>query len=279
MKVLRKIEELRKELGNKKESKIVLVPTMGYLHSGHLALVKKAKEFGDIVIMSIFVNPIQFGPNEDFDKYPRDFQRDEQLAESVGVDYIFYPERDEMYKNHKTYVSVSDITELLCGEKRPGHFTGVATVVLKLFNIVKPYAAVFGLKDAQQVRVIEKMVEDLNVDIKIIRAEIVREESGLALSSRNKYLSQPGKEKAVALSKSLEMAKKLIESGERSTAVLKEKIAEFILKEAEDAKIDYIEIVDYEKMEKTEKITGEILIAEAVFIDGVRLIDNKIMKI
>lgn len=279
MKVLRKIEELRKELVNKKESKIVLVPTMGYLHSGHLALVKKAKEFGDIVVMSIFVNPIQFGPNEDFDKYPRDFKRDEQLAESAGVDYIFYPERDEMYKNHKTYVSVSDITELLCGEKRPGHFTGVATVVLKLFNIVKPYAAVFGLKDAQQVRVIEKMVEDLNVDIKIVRAEIIREESGLALSSRNKYLSKQGKEKAVALSKSLEMAKNLIENGERTVSVLKDKIAEFILKEAEDAKIDYIEIVDYEKMEKTEKLTGEILIAEAVFIDGVRLIDNKIMKI
>lgn len=279
MKVLRKIEELRKELVNKKESKIVLVPTMGYLHSGHLALVKKAKEFGDIVVMSIFVNPIQFGPNEDFDKYPRDFKRDEQLAESAGVDYIFYPERDEMYKNHKTYVSVSDITELLCGEKRPGHFTGVATVVLKLFNIVKPYAAVFGLKDAQQVRVIEKMVEDLNVDIKIVRAEIIREESGLALSSRNKYLSKQGKEKAVALSKSLEMAKNLIENGERTASVLKEKIAEFILKEAEDAKIDYIEIVDYEKMEKTEKLTGEVLIAEAVFIDGVRLIDNKIMKI
>lgn len=279
MKVLRKIEELRKELVNKKESKIVLVPTMGYFHSGHLALVKKAKEFGDIVVMSIFVNPIQFGPNEDFDKYPRDFKRDEQLAESAGVDYIFYPERDEMYKNHKTYVSVSDITELLCGEKRPGHFTGVATVVLKLFNIVKPYAAVFGLKDAQQVRVIEKMVEDLNVDIKIVRAEIIREESGLALSSRNKYLSKQGKEKAVALSKSLEMAKNLIENGERTASVLKEKIAEFILKEAEDAKIDYIEIVDYEKMEKTEKLTGEVLIAEAVFIDGVRLIDNKIMKI
>lgn len=279
MKVLRKIEELRKELVNKKESKIVLVPTMGYLHSGHLALVKKAKEFGDIVVMSIFVNPIQFGPNEDFDKYPRDFKRDEQLAESAGVDYIFYPERDEMYKNHKTYVSVSDITELLCGEKRPGHFTGVATVVLKLFNIVKPYAAVFGLKDAQQVRVIEKMVEDLNVDIKIVRAEIIREESGLALSSRNKYLSKQGKEKAVALSKSLEMAKNLIENGERTVSVLKDKIAEFILKEAEDAKIDYIEIVDYEKMEKTEKLTGEVLIAEAVFIDGVRLIDNKIMKI
>ncbi len=279
MKVLRKIEELRKELSSKKELKIVLVPTMGYLHSGHLALVKKAKEFGDIVVMSIFVNPIQFGPNEDFEKYPRDFQRDEKLAESAGVDYIFYPERDEMYKNHKTYVSVSDITDILCGEKRPGHFTGVATVVLKLFNIVKPHAAVFGLKDAQQVRVIEKMVEDLNIDVKIVRAEIIREESGLALSSRNKYLSQSGKEKATALFKSLEMAKKMIENGEKNTSVLKEKIAEFILKEAEDARIDYIEIVNYEKMEKIEHIAGEILIAEAVFIDGVRLIDNKIMKI
>ena len=161
--------------------------------------------------MSIFVNPIQFGPNEDFEKYPRDFERDEKLAENAGVDFIFYPEKEEMYKNHKTYITVNDVTEFLCGEKRPGHFTGVATVVLKLFNIIKPSAAVFGIKDAQQVRVIEKMVEDLNVDIKIIRAEIIREKSGLALSSRNKYLTEEGRKKGLILNISLKEAKQMID--------------------------------------------------------------------
>ena len=163
MKRVEKIEELRNELKRYKDKKIALVPTMGYLHEGHLLLVKKAREVADIVVMSIFVNPIQFGPNEDFDKYPRDIERDERLAESAGVDYIFYPEVSEMYKKLQTYVNVDGVSEGLCGAKRPGHFRGVATVVLKLFNIVKADYGVFGIRDAQQVRVIEKMVEDLIV--------------------------------------------------------------------------------------------------------------------
>ncbi len=279
MKRVEKIEELRNELKRYRDKKIALVPTMGYLHEGHLLLVKKAREVADIVVMSIFVNPIQFGPNEDFDKYPRDIERDEMLAKSAGVDYVFYPEVTEMYNNSKTFVEVSEVSEGLCGGKRPGHFRGVATVVLKLFNIVKPDYAVFGIKDAQQVRVIEKMVEDLNVDIKIIRCEIKREDSGLAMSSRNKYLSVEGKEKALVLSKSLNYAQELIKKGERSSAKLKEEMENFIKSNADNVKIDYIEIVNYENMKNTEELNEEILIAEAVYIDNVRLIDNCILKI
>ncbi len=279
MKRVEKIAELRNELKKYQGKKIALVPTMGYLHEGHLLLVKKAREVADIVVMSIFVNPIQFGPNEDFDKYPRDIERDEMLAKSAGVDYVFYPEVTEMYNNSKTFVEVSEVSEGLCGGKRPGHFRGVATVVLKLFNIVKPDYAVFGIKDAQQVRVIEKMVEDLNVDIKIIRCEIKREDSGLAMSSRNKYLSVEGKEKALVLSKSLNYAQELIKKGERSSAKLKEEMENFIKSNADNVKIDYIEIVNYENMKNTEELNEEILIAEAVYIDNVRLIDNCILKI
>ena len=279
MKRVEKIAELRNELKKYQGKKIALVPTMGYLHEGHLLLVKKAREVADIVVMSIFVNPIQFGPNEDFDKYPRDIERDEMLAKSAGVDYVFYPEVTEMYNNSKTFVEVSEVSEGLCGGKRPGHFRGVATVVLKLFNIVKPDYAVFGIKDAQQVRVIEKMVEDLNVDIKIIRCEIKREDNGLAMSSRNKYLSVEGKEKALVLSKSLNYAQELIKKGERSSAKLKEEMENFIKSNADNVKIDYIEIVNYENMKNTEELNEEILIAEAVYIDNVRLIDNCILKI
>lgn len=279
MKRVEKIAELRNELKKYQGKKIALVPTMGYLHEGHLLLVKKAREVADIVVMSIFVNPIQFGPNEDFDKYPRDIERDEKLAESAGVDYIFYPEVGEMYKDAKTTVEVTGVSEGLCGGKRPGHFRGVATVVLKLINIAKPDYAVFGTKDAQQVRVIEKMVEDLNVDVKIVRCEIKREESGLALSSRNKYLSPEGKIKALALSRSIESTKKLIAEGERNPQKIKMEIEKVIKENAAEAVIDYIEIVNYETMKNIETVSGEILIAEAVYIEKVRLIDNCILKI
>ncbi len=279
MKRVEKIAELRNELKKYQGKKIALVPTMGYLHEGHLLLVKKAREVADIVVMSIFVNPIQFGPNEDFDKYPRDIERDEKLAEGAGVDYIFYPEVGEMYKDAKTTVEVTGVSDGLCGGKRPGHFRGVATVVLKLINIAKPDYAVFGTKDAQQVRVIEKMVEDLNVDVKIVRCEIKREESGLALSSRNKYLSPEGKIKALALSRSIESAKKLIAEGERNPQKIKMEIEKVIKENAAEAVIDYIEIVNYETMKNIETVSGEILIAEAVYIEKVRLIDNCILKI
>ena len=273
MKVLKKISDVRTELEQYKNKKIVLVPTMGYLHEGHLSLVKEAKKYGDIVIMSIFVNPIQFGPNEDFEKYPRDFERDEKLAENAGVDFIFYPEKEEMYKNHKTYITVNDVTEFLCGEKRPGHFTGVATVVLKLFNIIKPSAAVFGIKDAQQVRVIEKMVEDLNVDIKIIRAEIIREKSGLAMSSRNALLTEIQREKASLIHKVLSESCTFVP--QMTVTVLVDWVISQFSSDSE-FKIEYFDVVDGYTLQSigewsdADYVVGCI----AIFCGKVRLIDN-----
>ena len=201
MKILNNIETTKQEVEiiKKNNQTIALVPTMGYLHEGHKSLIKEAKKIGDIVVISIFVNPLQFGENEDLDKYPKDFERDKNIAFELGVDYIFYPEEEEMYNNFKTFVEVRDLSQKMCGKTRPIHFTGVATVVLKLFNIIKPDYAVFGMKDAQQVRIIEKMVYDLNIDVEIIRGEIIRESDGLAYSSRNKYLSQNERKDAIAL--------------------------------------------------------------------------------
>lgn len=211
MVVVQKIQEM-KEIAKKlkKEGKSIgFVPTMGYLHEGHLSLVRLSKQQNDITIMSIFVNPIQFGPNEDYDRYPRDFERDKSLAEKEGVDYIFYPSVEEMYpEDFKTVVSVKKITEIMCGKSRPGHFDGVATVVLKLFNIVNPDRAYFGQKDAQQLAVIKQMVKDLNLDVEIVPCPIVREQDGLAMSSRNVYLSEEERKSATVLYRALNLAKR-----------------------------------------------------------------------
>ncbi|MEQ8197771.1 MAG: pantoate--beta-alanine ligase [Clostridiaceae bacterium] len=276
MDIINNIAEIRKIVKkHKKEGKTVgFVPTMGFLHEGHASLIEKARKENDIVVVSIFVNPIQFGANEDLDKYPRDMERDKKLVSDVGGDYIFAPEVKEMYPEKLyTYVDVEKLSEGLCGAKREGHFRGVATVVTKLFNIVSPDRAYFGQKDAQQVAVIRKMVKDLNVDVEVVSCPIIREEDGLAKSSRNTYLNSDERAAALVLSKSLEYAKKLIGEGELSTASIIESMKEFINKEPL-AKVDYIEIVDRDNLNEVETIERPVLIAIAVYIGKTRLIDN-----
>ncbi|MEQ8154772.1 MAG: pantoate--beta-alanine ligase [Clostridiaceae bacterium] len=276
MDIINNIAEIRKIVKkHKKEGKTVgFVPTMGFLHEGHASLIEKARKENDIVVVSIFVNPIQFGANEDLDKYPRDMERDKKLVSDMGGDYIFAPEVKEMYPEELyTYVDVEKLSEGLCGAKREGHFRGVATVVTKLFNIVSPDRAYFGQKDAQQVAVIRKMVKDLNVDVEVVSCPIIREEDGLAKSSRNTYLNSDERAAALVLSKSLEYAKKLISEGKLSTALIIESMKEFINKEPL-AKVDYIEIVDRDNLNEVETIERPVLIAIAVYIGKTRLIDN-----
>ncbi len=283
MRVITKVKEMQKVADElRKEGKIIgVVPTMGYLHEGHLSLIRIAKEKSDVVITTIFVNPLQFAPHEDYDKYPRDFERDVGLAQSAGCDIIFHPSVEEMYpENFLTYVEVEKLTKVLEGEFRPTHFRGVTTVVAKLFNITKPHIAVFGQKDAQQALIIKQMVRDLNFDIEIIVAPIVRESDGLAMSSRNVYLSESERKDATVLYQSLKLAEKLIEEGERKPDVVISKMEELI-KSKPTAKIDYIEIVDPNTLEKVEKLEEgkEYLIALAVRIGSTRLIDNTLVKI
>lgn len=253
---------------------IGLVPTMGYLHEGHLSLIRRAKEENDYVIVSVFVNPTQFGPNEDYDKYPRSLQQDSHLCENMEVDILFYPSVEEMYPTpYYTYVEVEKITNKLCGASRPGHFRGVTTVVNKLFNIVKPNRAYFGQKDAQQIVVIQQMVKDLNMDVEVVSCSIVREADGLALSSRNSYLNEEERKAALILSQCLFQAKERMISGEKSACKIKKIIEQNIQKESL-VSIDYVSIVDATSLEDIEKLEKNILIALAVKIGNTRLIDN-----
>lgn len=253
---------------------IGLVPTMGYLHEGHLSLIRRAKEENDYVIVSVFVNPTQFGPNEDYDKYPRSLQQDSHLCENMEVDILFYPSVEEMYPTpYYTYVEVEKITNKLCGASRPGHFRGVTTVVNKLFNIVKPNRAYFGQKDAQQIVVIQQMVKDLNMDVEVVSCSIVREADGLALSSRNSYLNEEERKAALILSQCLFHAKERMISGEKSACKIKKIIEQNIQKESL-VSIDYVSIVDATSLEDIEKLEKNILIALAVKIGNTRLIDN-----
>ena len=263
----------------KKEGKSIgLVPTMGYLHEGHLSLARAAKKHTDVVIMSIFVNPIQFGPKEDFERYPRDLQRDEALAAGAGVDIIFHPSAKDMYPaGYSTYVNVEGLTETLCGTSRPGHFKGVTTVVAKLFEIVRPDIAYFGQKDAQQAIVIKKMAGDLSMGIEVKIMPTIRESDGLAMSSRNDYLSETEKRDALVLRGSLEKAQDLIKSGERDPRKVVKAMQELI-KGVPTARIDYVSIVDTAALREVKTITGEVLVALAVFIGKTRLIDNIILK-
>jgi len=280
MQIIREISKIKSKLNELKiDGKIIgFVPTMGYLHEGHLSLIKEIKNKVDIVVVSIFVNPKQFGVNEDLSSYPRDIERDSKLAESEGADFLFYPTEEEMYpKGYQTSVILTELTSGLCGLKRPGHFKGVTTVVLKLFNIIKPDYAIFGLKDAQQVRVIEKMVEDLNLDIKVLRSEIVREKDGLAKSSRNKYLTEEERKNSLILRKSLLYAKKLIEEKEEFDMIIK-KVNRYIEASCGSIKIDYFEIVNFKTLIKAEKKDSEILLALAVYIGHTRLIDNLLLN-
>lgn len=281
MKKITSIKEMKatvRELKSRGKT-IGFVPTMGYLHEGHLNLVRKSTQRAEVTVVSVFVNPAQFGPKEDFKEYPRDLNRDLQLLEKEGVDYLFYPDSEEMYPpGYKTYVWVHDLEEKLCGRSRPGFFRGVCTVVLKLFNIIDPDMAFFGQKDAQQAIILRKMVEDLHLDVKIEVLPIVRDEDGLALSSRNEYLNSKEKEAALALSRSLQEAKKIIKAGERRAAVIIKKVEETIRQEPL-AKIDYIEIADLDELEPIEMIKDESLLALAVWVGKTRLIDNLMIEI
>jgi pantoate--beta-alanine ligase len=253
-----------------------LVPTMGALHDGHLSLLKIARQHCNRAVMSVFVNPAQFGPAEDFGKYPRQFEKDRELAESAGCDCLFIPAVQEMYpENYNTYIIVENVTTSLCGASRPTHFRGVATVVLKLFNIVSPDIAVFGAKDAQQVIVIKRMALDLNLSVKIIAAPIIREADGLAMSSRNAYLSKNERDQAALIYKGLTEAKKLYDSGEMDSQVIKECVIS-ILDEGRLIKPEYIEIVDTVLIRSLDKIDRAALIAVAcrMIESGTRLIDN-----
>jgi len=282
MQVFDRIINMKKYVaGQKKLGKTIgFVPTMGFLHEGHTSLIKKSASENDITIISIFVNPTQFGVNEDFSSYPRNFERDYELAELSGAVALFYPEAKEMYPdNFSTYINVEKVTEGLCGASRPTHFRGVTTVVLKLFNIVSPHRAYFGQKDAQQLAVIKRMTADLNLDISIIGCPIIREESGLAKSSRNVYLTEEEKLQAVALFNSLNFAKECIEQGEKNAIMLKKDILKQIESGAPLASVDYVEIVDADNMTELAYIEGKVLIALAVRFPSARLIDNIIITV
>ncbi len=257
--------------------KISFVPTMGYFHEGHLSLMKEARRIADHVVVSIYVNPTQFGPKEDFSKYPRDFDRDEDMAKSVGVDVIFFPSNQDMYpEGYQTYVNVEKVTENLCGLSRPGHFRGVTTVCCKLFNIVKPHSAVFGRKDYQQLAAIKRMVADLNMDLEIVGMPTFREPDGLAMSSRNIYLSKEERTSALTLVSSLKTAQKLYAEGERN-AVKIIRQAEKLITSAPFTAIDYIKICDAATLEDVLEIKGEVVMALAVKVGKTRLIDNSVL--
>jgi pantoate--beta-alanine ligase len=253
---------------------ICLVPTMGYLHEGHLDLMRMGRPLADHLIISIFVNPTQFGAGEDLDKYPRDLPRDTRLAESVGVDCIFNPEAADMYpQGYATYVNVEGITEGLCGASRPGHFRGVTTVVAKLFNIIEPDISVFGEKDYQQLAVIRRMVEDLDMNVKILAHGTVREEDGLAMSSRNKYLNPEERKNALVLNRSLKFAQDRVQSGERNAAAIKSEV-EKMISSTPGCTIDYVEIVDPDLLNPLDTLETRAVMALAVRVGKTRLIDN-----
>lgn len=275
--LVKSIKELRTqvELWKNEGKSVGFVPTMGYLHEGHGSLISKAKSQNDKVIVSIFVNPTQFGPNEDLDKYPRDLENDKKVVSSNGGDLIFAPDVKEMYPSEiYTFVNTSVLDNNLCGIKRPGHFRGVCTVVSKLFNIVKPHRAYFGKKDYQQLAIIRKMVEDLNFDVEIIGCEIIRSDKGLALSSRNSYLNDIEKEESLVLNRTLNMLKEKIKLGATNVSELI-KIGEENILTVKSTKVDYLKIVDIDTMEDVVEVDRSVLIALAVYInDKVRLIDN-----
>jgi pantoate--beta-alanine ligase len=264
----------------RRENKTVaFVPTMGALHEGHMALVREARQIADLVIVSIFVNPVQFGPNEDFDNYPRDLMGDTARLSELGVDYVFAPERGEIYGDgFSTYVYVEGLTEGLEGASRPGHFRGVATIVTILFNTIRPDFAIFGQKDAQQVAIVKRLTRDLGFETEIVVAPTVREESGLALSSRNTYLSPEEREKAAIIYQALREGKRLFKNGERNAAKIAE-IVESTINSEPLARIDYIAVVDAETLEPIDKIgDNETFLAAAVRFGNVRLIDNVILN-
>lgn len=280
MKVVKTIAEVRTivDAWRKEGMSIGFVPTMGYLHEGHQSLIAKSAEQNDRTVVSVFVNPMQFGPNEDLEAYPRDMERDMLAVEQAGGDIIFNPEPCEMYPDHFTsFIDTTETTELLCGASRPIHFRGVCTVVGKLFNIVMPDRAYFGQKDAQQLATIRRFVRDLNFNIEIVACPIIREEDGLAKSSRNTYLSPEERQAALILSRSLKLGKEAIDGGERDVKKVIDVITTNLQTEPL-ARIDYVEVVDFQNIQRVSTISGETLVAIAVYIGKTRLIDNFIWK-
>lgn len=281
MKIITTVKEMQAEANRLRQTgkTIGFVPTMGYLHEGHLSLIRIARKKADVVVLSIYVNPTQFAPHEDLDHYPRDFARDEQMAGQEGVDVIFYPSDKEMYpEEYHTYVHVEKLTETLCGHSRPDHFRGVTTICAKLFHAVKPHFAVFGQKDAQQAVVIRRMVKDLDWDMEIMVGPIVREKDGLAMSSRNSYLSPEERQEALALHQSLKIAEEMIQGGEGKSEMILKAMQDH-LEAKKHIRIDYIEIVHSETLQSLETIENNALIALAAYVGKTRLIDNTIINI
>ena len=280
MKIVETVEEVRAQVKawRKEGFSVGLVPTMGFLHEGHKSLIDRAVAENDKVVVSVFVNPMQFGPKEDLASYPRDLDRDAALCEDAGAALIFHPQPSEMYHDDfSSFVDMSTLTGGLCGKTRPIHFRGVCTVVSKLFNIVVPDKAYFGQKDAQQLAVIRHMVRDLNFGIEIVGCPIIRGEDGLAKSSRNTYLNEKERQAALVLSRSLKEGKALMDAGEKDTAKIRKVITDMIEKEPL-AKIDYVEVVDWNTLESVDKVDGPVLTAIAVYIGKTRLIDNFIVE-
>ena len=274
------VKDIREQVNKWKKEGLTIgfVPTMGYLHEGHRSLIEAARANNNKVVVSIFVNPMQFAPTEDLESYPRDLEKDAKLCEEVGVDLLFHPEPSEMYTDgFCSYVDMNGLTTELCGRTRPTHFRGVQTVVLKLFNIVKPDRAYFGQKDAQQLAVIKRMVTDLNVDVEVIGCPIIREADGLAKSSRNTYLSSEERKAALILSKSLKLGYELIKNGETDSKAVIKAISDSISTEPL-AKIDYVDVVDFDTITPVDKIGKSVLVAIAVYIGKTRLIDNFIIE-
>jgi len=281
MKIFTTIKEVREAICQRKSEgmSIGFVPTMGFLHEGHLSLVRESVRRADSTVVSIFVNPTQFGPQEDFKEYPRDLEHDSGLLQKEGVDVVFVPDQEEMYpENFSTYVEVHGLQDKLCGRSRPGHFRGVCTVVLKLFQIVGPDIAFFGQKDAQQAFIIQRMVRDLNMNVGIEIFPIIREEGGLVLSSRNSYLDNEEKKAAGCLFRSLKLADQMIKGREKDPRRIIQAMKQIVHSEPL-ARIDYVEIVDLENLDPLDKIEGDALVALAVFIGKIRLIDNLIVSL
>ncbi len=276
MKIAETVKEVREQVKawRNEGMTVGLVPTMGYLHEGHKSLIDRAVADNDKVVVSVFVNPIQFGPKEDLASYPRDFERDAAMCEEAGAELVFHPADGEMYwEDFCTFVDMDDLTKGLCGKTRPTHFRGVCTVVAKLFHIVAPDRAYFGQKDAQQLAVVRRMVRDLNFDLEIVGCPIVREADGLAKSSRNTYLNEEERKAAVILHKGLAAGEVLLRRGETDAAAVTEKIRAVIESEPL-AKIDYVEVVEWDTLKPADTVQGEVLAAVAVYIGKTRLIDN-----
>ena len=276
MKSITTIAQLRQAIREEKHNgkSIGYVPTMGYLHEGHESLMNRARQENDIIVLSIFVNPLQFGPNEDYDTYPRDIDRDEKIANNAGVDYIFHPSVEEMYPSTPSIMArVESRTDCLCGKKRPGHFDGVATVLTKLFNIIQPNKAYFGMKDAQQVAVVDGLIKDFNFPVELVPVEIVREEDGLAKSSRNVFLSENERQESKELYQSLLKAKEAILAGERNPNAIVKLVSDYI-NTYTNGVIDYVEVYQYPELQPVDTLSGQIILAIAVKFAKARLIDN-----